>query len=396
MLNNNTEKVSYQDRVITNWILQNAVRETLCKPYYDFSKGEKPPRLFWCGRVPVSYPQTKNIEVHKSLESQKAFYKNLQSCDSVWICPLCSLRISSQRVKKIQAAMDYWGDLSECHQTLFVTSTMPHTINQSLHHVRSSFMKARRRMHRQKKLKRTPEFVPFFEICENFGIVGTITGIETTYGKNGWHYHSHEIYFMSWPLSAEAIGKLKVLLVEAWKRALIAEKVAIENDSAFFKRSIDIEKVTADSNIASYVSKTGGGWTASHELVKSQAKKGHIGSKSIFDIALEIAKNINKKVNQRLFREYAKEMTGKRQLFCSKGLASLVHYDEIEDEDLQEDQELSEYLGTIKTLDWDIIRRKELRGEVLEICISSGFDAAIKFIRKMGCMKLTKEIKNYA
>jgi hypothetical protein len=377
--------IDYKKNVLTGWILQNAIRDTICKPFYDFKKKETPPRIFFCSRFPVDIPQSKNIEVHKNLENRKAYYKNLMVCGSVWSCPICSLRISTQRVKKLQAAIKYWQELLSCHRVLFVTSTIPHTINQSLHQVRSSFMSARRRMREQKILKRTPGFMSFNEICENFGLVGSVSGMETTYGKNGWHYHSHEIFFLSWELSSEAIEKLRELMVIAWKRALVSEKVAIKNDDAFFKRSIDIELVSSGSDIASYISKTGGGWTASHEVAKSQVKKGRMGSMSIFDLARGIAQAQDKQKCQKLIREFSKEMFGKRQLFFSKGMASLLHYDE--DEELEDGEGLSELLGIINQIDWQIIRKKELRGEFLQICETSGFDSAINFIKEKGLIK---------
>ena len=106
---------------------------------------------------------------------------------------------------------------------------------------------------------------------------------------------------------------------------------------------------------------------------------------SIFDLARGIAQDQNKQKCQRLIKEFAKEMFGKRQLFFSKGMASLSHYDE--DEEIEVDECLSELLGIINQIDWQIIRKKELRGEFLQICETSGFDLAIEYIKKKGFIK---------
>jgi len=379
-----------KENVISLWALQNIAREILCKTTYDFSS-EKAPSLFSCCRVPVSVPEQKNVQVHNNIDTRKNFYKNLVSCNSVWNCPLCACKISSDRSKQIKISLQNWYKKTVCHKTAFVTYTMPHNIGQSLADVRKIFMSARRKMSKQLSLSKTPSFIPYNEICENFGVVGTLTGIELTYGNNGWHLHSHEIFFLSWPITEEEIKKIQYLLMLAWKRALQKEGVSID-EKAFSLRSVVVELFDEEDQdqISKYITKFSG-WSVADELVKSFVKKGHAGNYSIWDflrIILEKAQGYKKYIF--LFREYSQEMKGKRQVFFSKGMAELVKYRNI---DIVLDPLISVLLGQLSDQDWFRIVQNKHRRKFLQMVTDEGFESAIIKIKNLKL--INKKYKKY-
>jgi len=368
-----------KDKIISLWALQNTSRDVLCKKHYNFSN-EKPPALFSCCRAPITDPVKKSVEVHMKKDTNKSFYKNLSSCNSVWVCPICASKITSERTERLNFSLDNWYQKSDCHRTAFVTYTMPHYYGQSLFEIRKIFMDARRRMHHQIKLKRNVSFIPYNEICENYGIVGSVTGNELTYGSNGWHFHSHEILFLAWSLRDDDVVVLRNLLVEAWKRALVVSKCKIKDPAAFDRRSVVIEKFDQQNKniVSQYISKFSG-WTVSHELTKSAVKKGRADNLSIWDFLRNIfLQTSGHEKYFFLYREYAAVMKGTRQLFFSKNMANLIGYKDV---DVVIDPALSDLLGILTDLVWYKIVKTKNRYNFLQIVDSQGFPAAMDYIK---------------
>ena len=369
----------YKNNVISLWALQNTSRDILCKKHYDFLK-EKPPAIFSCCRSPITDPKKKSVEVHLKNDTRKSFYKNLSSCNSVWICPVCASKITSERTERLNISLDNWYQKSDCHRTAFITYTMPHYHGQTLADIRKIFMSARRRMHRQKKLNRNLSFIPYSEICENYGIVGSVTGIELTYGLNGWHLHCHEILFLAWSLRDDQVDVLRNLLVKAWKHSLMKENCQINNPAVFDMRSVVIEKFDKQNKniVSQYISKFSG-WTVSHELTKSAVKKGRVDNLSIWDFLRNIF--LQTEGHEKyffLYREYAEVMKGTRQLFFSKNMSNLLCYKDVE---VVIDPELSEFLGELNDLVWYKIVKTNNRFNFLQIVDNQGFEVAINYIK---------------
>ncbi len=358
---------------VSQFLLQNVSREILCKSKYDFR--ETIPALFGCHRFLVKFPVEKsNVEVNQNIESKKVFYSQLQTCKSVWVCPVCSSKISNQRQKNLEKSLNSWSNRCSCHQSALVTFTFPHNRNQSLSVVRNMFMSARRRMKNQKKLKKNISFESYQEIIENYGIVGEVASIEINFSQaNGWHVHCHVIYFLAWKLRKSE--KLRVALVEAWKRALVAEKCIIDNDYAFFQHSVDVERVR-DEQVASYYIAKIGTWSISKEVTQNMHKQGLQGSLTSWDFLRNIFSGVNVKYYKKLFVEFAKEFKGKRQIFFSKGMAKFLNYDD-SDDDFEDFP--AEFLGSLDQITWRKICKLKKRGEFLELCEHEGFQKAYDF-----------------
>ena len=67
----------------------------------------------------------KDVEVWKSKSHGTASYGGLQTCGSVWTCPICAAKIAERRRLEIQAAMaQHRAQGGEVH---LLTLTTPHT-----------------------------------------------------------------------------------------------------------------------------------------------------------------------------------------------------------------------------------------------------------------------------
>ncbi len=137
-------------------------------------------RVTKCLRLPVS--KSHSISVHKNAALNSIFYGGLQTCGSVWHCPVCAAKISERRVTEVQTAIDYC--LNRGGFISFVTRTVPHNDCDSLKIILDQFREAEKILkgHRQ-----------FKAVIRSFGVFGLIKVYEITVGQNGWHLHIHEI-----------------------------------------------------------------------------------------------------------------------------------------------------------------------------------------------------------
>jgi hypothetical protein len=92
-----------------------------------------------------------------------------------------------------------------------------------------------------------------------------------------------------------------------------------------------------------------------------------------------------------LFREYAKEFSGRRQLDWSSGLRLKLDLGSVES-DVDVAGELPQesiYFANLPSSVWRIILQKELRGEVLAVC-KNGKQALIDYINDISGIDITK------
>ena len=194
---------------------------------------------------------------------------------------------------------------------------------------------------------------------------GLIRSLEVTYGQNGWHPHTHELWFINREIDELAFTEF---VQEKWKRACIKSGLLDENDSkqlkAFEQYAVDIKfnckasdylaKVDHKDNLKSY-------WGADREIAKASSK-GKKEGKGMHPFQLAID---NK---QALFIEYVNAIKGKAQLFWSRGLKSKVGIEDKSDEELAEEKnDDAETITMISKPDWFIIRKKEKRAQVLNV-----------------------------
>lgn len=245
-----------------------------------------------------------------------AFYGNLATCCSPWVCPVCATKISERRRLELGAFMELHSDSGGF--MVMITLTIPHTRTDKLTSLlgdskrNSGFRAALRRFRNSRGFKRT---------MKTLGYVGLVRSLEVTYGANGWHPHSHELYFFDGKLKMSEL--LKTLQSYAfyvlWRDACL--KSALGSPS--HKHGIDAR---ASLSASDYLTKFGTHqkWGASAELTKQHIKKGN-NSLTPFDF-LRATDDLS--FYSSLFKEYANAFFGVRQLFYSRGFKSFFKTDE--------------------------------------------------------------------
>lgn len=300
----------------------------------------------------------KTVQVWKSNQYQRAHYKGLQTCASVWACPVCAAKISERRRAELEA-------LISDHQAaggvvLLGTRTFPHQRTDVLADLLDQLAKsdASFKAHRDYKT-----------LAKAFGLVGTVRAVEVTYGANGWHPHVHELLFFAVPV---VIEDLEEDLFRIWQGAAVRAGFP----SPFRAHGLQLQDGT---KAAKYASK----WGLESELTQWHRKRGKVDSQTPFDLLRQVFDTQDKQAAA-LFREYADSFHGRHQLQFSRGLKKLYSIAEVSDDELANRQDDDAVLlGSFTPDQWRLVCQTGQRGSLLEVASSSGWDAVVSLLESL-------------
>jgi hypothetical protein len=318
------------------------------------------------------------IRVFKSVEHGTISLSNLQTCGSVWHCPVCAAKITERRRVEMNQAIE--AHKAAGGSVSFVTRTTPHYKTDNLFDIRSKFSKADGYLknHRDYRI-----------VMKSHGVsLGSIKAKELTVGDtNGWHLHVHEVYFhdagafegsavSTNPEYVSFLETFRAGLYKRWKAAAV--KAGFEEPSE--KHGLQVQN---GDFAADYVSKWGveptdGNWNASSELTKAHvknSKKGHTPWSLI-----RLYRDTQDSALIPIIQEYAESMHGQRQLVWSRGLKAHFAIDEVDDETLVDEKEDNAVeIGIISPNQWKFIAKNDLRTDFF-LLAAYGWDVVTNFL----------------
>ena len=323
---------------------------------------------------------SKQIQVHKSVQHGTASYSGLQTCGSVWVCPVCAAKIAERRRAEIIAAMAAHNAAGGCVNML--TLTAPHQRGDDLGELLVKQAKALNAFWNDRQVK---------AVLLEMGTVGQIRALEVTHGRksprnNGWHPHYHVLLFNG---LEPHLMRFKALLDQEmadWTLRLYAVWARVCVKAGLGEPSLQHGlKLDDGSRAAKYVSK----WGLEDEMTKGHTKKALHGE-TPFDFLRVLVENPEDRQAAALFIEFARVFKGKRQLHWSRGLKDRYAIGEKTDDELAEDKEdeFAVLLGTITIEQWRDVLAVEGRGAVLSLASRGGWPAVVDYlatIRGLGC-----------
>jgi hypothetical protein len=324
-------------------------------------------RLIKCRSFQIG-PQ---VGLQRSIKHGKVFYSGLVTCGSVWSCPVCAPIIQQQRQKEISKAMDsaYNDKGLSCSMLTF---TFPHYIFESCSSLLEKMAKAFSTFRALSSYK---------TMRKNIGYVGLIRGLETVYGKNGWHNHTHEIWFHDPKKIRRQKSNIRKMWYHSCKKAGLVPKGKF---SAFMKHAFDLKTCVSSGE---YLLKSAqDGWGVDNELTKNSLKS---NSKGLPPFALlESANDLddpNSKRNGALFLEFAKAFAGKRQTYWTNGLKEFFSIADLTDEEtVEKNKDKAIQLGTLDKTAWFIIRKNKARSLILYLSEKGGFHYVCQWLALHG------------
>ena len=308
------------------------------------------------------------VSVHHSIEHGSAFYGGLITCGSVWACPVCSAKIQERRRVELAHMIDWaWG---QHLQPMLVTLTAPHRRDQSLSDLRAMQAKALRYLRAGKG---------GIAMRQTLGYRGLVRGLELTYGSNGWHLHTHEMWLVDLHQDAD---EAREIILKRWRAACAKAGLLDLSDAAqvaaFDEHAVDVKGRCSASD---YLAKMDDSrhWGADRELAKASSKKGKKSGQHPFGLLADAADGCVR--SGRLFVEYAAVMKGAAQLYWSRGLKALVGVDEISDEAIAEraDDEAI-LLGRLLPAQWEVVLRAGARAQLLDAAELGGWEAVLALL----------------
>jgi len=288
------------------------------------------------------------IDVYRSLKHRSAHYRGLQTCGSVWACPLCAAKISERRSVELRAAIA--AHESAGAAVLFLTLTVPHTRRDDLAELLQAQSVAMARFNGNRAAQ---------ALWADMGSVGSVRAWEVTHGRlsakdNGWHPHFHILNFCRSGLDLRAFEDR---IYTVWVNACRLAGLPMPN-------RLHGVRLEDGSRAADYAAK--GLWGLDREMTKGHIKKAKTGE-SPFQLLRAFAFDDDRQ-GAALFREFAEAFHGRRQLFWSPGLKKRFGLDELTDSEISAViEDSAELLGSIDLDQWRVILRMDLRGEILEL-----------------------------
>lgn len=339
---------------IQRFILQSIVRKLLPKS-----------RTNNCLRVRQKGQQ---IQVLKSVEHGTASYGGLQTCGSVWQCPVCAAKISERRRVEVLAAMTAWK--AQGGTVNMLTLTCPHQRSDDLAELLVKQAKALNYFWKDRQVK---------AVLLEMGNIGHIKATETTHGRlspydNGWHPHYHVLMFDGFGVDLVRFDKAQMThwQVKLYLRWANACKLAGLGEPSY-QHGL---KLDDGSRADKYISK----WGLENEITKGHTKKA-ISGETPFDLLRALQADPADRQAAALFIEFATVFKGKRQLRWSKGLKARFAVEEKTDDELTEEKDdFAQVLGQLTIEQWRDVLAVEGRGPLLSAATRGGWPSVAAYL----------------
>ena len=300
------------------------------------------PRVQNCGRARQDSTAGVSVVVTTGADGARvAGYGNLQTCGSVWACPVCSAKIAAHRQGEISRALAAWLG-RDGGRVAMATFTMSHVAGQRLktlwdalsvawHAVASGGGWADDRMaHGSMYLREVKRGKHKGESVVDWRIP-TIRVVEVTYGDHGWHVHIHTLLLLPKTATAESVHDLGARMFGRWKAALVREKMRVPSQ----RRGWDMTLLKGDSSapLADYFVKAV--YQASMEVARGDMKTARYGNRTPFAVlaglvALHASGEMVGDDDLGVWAEWERGSKGRRQIAWSAGLREELLAGEVE------------------------------------------------------------------
>ena len=323
------------------------------------------------------------------MSGYRAVWRGVVICGKVWACPICAPKIQEQRRREIDHAMNWYYRFGQ--KAVMLTLTVPH---KRWHEVADLLEKQQAALTQLRSGKRAKE------LREKIGHVGMIRALELTHGRNGWHPHTHELWFVAddQPEDEQAaaawVDAFRAEVLAQWQTACIAAGLLDPGKPAqmktFRRRSVDVvDRVSRGAYLAKIADPTTDGsedqrttepdWGADRELAMATIKEGRKNGLTPQQMLTAAGESESAKAKRRagaIWLDEIDALRGRPWLYWSQGLKKCCGIDESSDEDVAESDEDEEI--PILCLDaeaWKVVRDQEDgRSDVLHI-VEDGMEA---------------------
>ncbi len=302
-----------------------------------------------------------NIKVYKSKEHGKCHYGGLMICGSVWTCPICASKITEKKSQIITATLQAHMDQKDFKgDAMLITLTFPHSRDDKLSDILTKFKAAEAGFSKTRAV---------MELKKELGFIEPIKSLEITYGhKNGFHPHSHQIWFTNNKMDH---SRIKARLFIHWKNYCV--KRGLESPSLEY--GIDVR---GGMKAGDYVSKMG--WNLGSEVAKGHTKKSKGDRFAPFDLLQEYLNNETTWSKEK-FREYAKATYSLHYISRFPKLQKLYDIVDKTDQELSEEKtDNADFVGMLDFKQWKKVLSYDYRALVLQLSEERDWGVVLKIV----------------
>lgn len=306
--------------------------------------------------------------VQVKLNDGVAHYSGLQSCGSIWSCPVCAAKVRQKRADDIELAAAFWtaagGGL------VMVTATVRHGSGDALAVTLNAVIKAWQRG--------VLNGAGWVADRRRFGVEGYVRSIEITFGhENGWHPHIHALIFTATALDEGQVAALAAGMGDRWNRAVMRYGAGRPSAERGFHAVAVSNAGEAAQYLAKYQDGEGRERSASLELARFDLKKGRDASRFLpFELIDQIAEGEAWALDR--WSEYEAATHGRRAITWSKGFRNRFVDQGVLDVELSDDEAAAEDVGGETVIElsperWgQIVRQRGLPARVLDVAEREG------------------------
>jgi hypothetical protein len=309
-------------------------------------------------------------------EGKGAGFSGLQSCGSVWVCPVCSAKILARRSLETGVLLLSWENRGG--RLALGTLTMRHHAGHSLTALWDALGAAWDSVIRSRV---------WGKWRKRLGSPGLVKVVEVNVGPNGWHVHIHFALLLDGSATDADLRELSDWLTPKWQRAVARngfDALPVGQDLAYF------DGVEAAVQLGEYMTKAtayGPSETLGRELFGAANKRAR-GVYSTVPVwrLLEDIKATGDLDQWNRWVEYEKSSKGKRQYSVSNGLRELLGVGpEQSDEEIAAEVAGDRDLVVISRDGWrEVLASGMNPAEILSVMESGGIGAVCRFLESSG------------
>lgn len=291
--------------------------------------------------------------------ARAAGFAGLQTCASVWACPVCSAKVLARRQDEISRAVDQW--ISDGGRVAMFTFTMKHArrdlltvlwdaLSSGWSAVTSGGAYAAEKVALGVATTRVVASGKRAGMTVPTSVLPWLRLVEVTHGNHGWHVHVHSLVFLPGDTTDDERDDLYAAWWRRWRAGLSASGVdgSLQVNHAAWLTGKDVS-----TKVGAYFTKNtySAGQVAGLEAARSDLKSGRFGNRSAFEVLRDlIAQPAGPDAARRdaaIWAEYESASSGRRQMTWARGARDLFDLDvEQTDEELAA-EELGSALDTI-------------------------------------------------
>lgn len=323
-------------------------------------------RFKQCGKTPVTGG---GVMLRKTTtkDGERAGLAGLSTCGSVWLCPVCSAKVSTQRADEVARITE--AGMKAGLKVYLATFTVRHDRWHSLEEVWDGIGKGWRAITSGRAGQ---------ALRDKYGLEGWLKATEVTWGAgNGWHVHLHVLMFFKH--SEGSVEALKLTLWKAWKRGISKAGFNAQANAG----GLDFREAKDGSGrLGSYLTKQ----------ARSLAQEAVLGSQKIakgenltpFQLGAYALETGDVEALE-AWEEYARISHGKKQITWSKGIRELADLEpEQSDEEIAR-EELGSSADDVLLLPSETWRRTRLEAwHMLDLLENDGLEAVENWLKAKG------------